>query len=123
MAGPGFCWEQNNLGFLGNQAIKAGERLCIQDTVLLEIIIPGPGSLLDRTEWFLCQLCKEIVGSKARELRLVLLSFPIYYISGKGAHVGVSSQTGKAAIGEPPSPPTLCELARSWFDINPQAGQ
>lgn len=45
-----FLLEQNNLELLGNQAVEAGERLCIQGRVLLEIIISRPGDLLDGTE-------------------------------------------------------------------------
>lgn len=45
-----FVLEQNNLELLENQATKAGERLCIQDRAVLEIIIARPSSLLDRTQ-------------------------------------------------------------------------
>lgn len=40
-----FLLEQNNMELLGNQAIKAGERPCIQGRAVLEITISRPGGL------------------------------------------------------------------------------
>lgn len=101
-----FLLGQNNLELLGHQAVEAGERLCIQGRVLLEIIISRPGGLLDGTG-LSTRSAKKECGNKASEPRFALLSFPIHFFSGKGQHVGVSLQTGKVAIGEP-LPHPLC---------------
>lgn len=100
MAGPGFCWEQNNLELLGKQATKTGERLCIQGRVLLESITPRPGSLLDPTEMAsLPVLQRNSVETKPESSGLPL-SLSALILFWRGELVGVSPQTGRAVIGE-----------------------
>lgn len=86
-------WEQNGLELLGprDPGSHQGNGLAAYPghTRLYKILIQGPGSLLDWAQTFF--LPKKWCGEKARELRLALLSFPIYFSSGKGEPVVYST--------------------------------